>query len=262
MRAIRQGDAWRSAVHALICCLAGASVVAVVVAAGWSCGPASGGEAAAPATSPGQAGLVGWWSFDGGRGSTARDRSGLGNHGAICGAERVPGKVGKGLRFAAGGSCVRIPCRPSLNLGSALSIEAWVCPAEPADVSRVILSKNDEYALRVDKASEGGRISFFPHVGSPAVAWEPRVSSKAAPTSGAWHHVAAVWDGRKERLYLDGVLEAETDRAGRPNPDPYPLMIGNWEYPSCHGTCFGGVLDEVKLWSRALSAEEVARHAE
>lgn len=205
-------------------------------------------------------GLVGSWSFDRDRGNLARDDSGLGNHGLIAGAEHVAGRIGRGLRFSEERSFVKVKCSPSLNLGSALSIEAWFLPVEPIEASRVIVSKNDEYALRIDKLSEGGRISFFPHIGSPAVAWEPRVSSKAAPSPNTWHHVAAVWDGQTEQLYLDGTLEAERERTGKPNPNPYPPMIGNWEYPSCHGTCFGGVLDEVKVWNRALSAEEVMRH--
>lgn len=215
--------------------------------------------ASCPAAAPD--GLVGWWSFDGDRGAVARDRSGHGNHGTIRGAVRVPGRVGQALQFASERACVRVPCRPSLNLGSALTVEAWVRPVAPTDISRVILSKNDEYALRIDKMSEGGKVSFFPHVGSPAVAWEPRVSSCGPLSPGEWHHVAAVWDGRRERLYVDGELQGEVERPGQPNPNPYPLMIGNWEYPSCHGTAFGGSLDEVKVWRRALSAEEVLAHA-
>jgi len=209
---------------------------------------------------PRPVGLVGCWSFDRDRGNVARDESGNGNHGLVVGAERAPGKIGYGLRFSNKRSYVKVWCSPSLNLGMAISVEAWILPGGSCEQSRVIVSKNDEYALRIDKAPEGGRISFFPHIGSPAVSWEPRVSSKEPPTPNQWHHVAAVWDGQTERLYLDGKLEAEKERTGKPNPNPYPVMIGNWEYPSCHGTCFGGVIDEVRIWRRALSEAEVARH--
>ena len=205
--------------------------------------------------------LVGYWSFDHDRGNLARDESGNGNHGLIVGAERVPGKAGRGLRFAKERSYVKVWYRPSLSLGEAISIEAWILPGGPSSQSRVIVSKNDEYALRIDKAPEGGRISFFPHIGSPAVGWEPRVSSTAPPSPNQWHHVVAVWDGRTERLYLDGKLQAEKERTGKPNPNPYPVMIGNWEYPSCHGTCFGGVIDEVRIWGRALTQAEVVAHS-
>jgi len=80
-------------------------------------------------------------------------------------------------------------------------------------------------------------------------------------TPGAWHHVAGTWDEQKLRLYVDGEVQGEVDRPGYPNPNPYPVMIGNFEYPSCHGGAFGGVIDEVRIYQRALSAEEVRDRA-
>ena len=56
-------------------------------------------------------------------------------------------------------------------------------------------------------------------------------------------------------------MQGEVDRPGYPNPNPYPVMIGNFEYPSCHGGAFGGVIDEVRIYQRALSAEEVRDRA-
>lgn len=216
--------------------------------------------------SPGSAaprflGLVGSWSFDHDRGNVIRDESGCGNHGLAVQAPHVAGKVGLALRFAQPQSHVKVWCAPELNLGSSVTLEAWIFPVAPGPASRVIIAKNDEYALRIDKRSEGGRLSFFPHVGRPAVTWEPRVSSRTPLSAGVWHHVAAVWNGRWERLYVDGRLEAEKSRTGQPNPNPYPVMIGNWEYPSCHGTCFGGLIDEVRIWSRPLTAREITAHA-
>jgi hypothetical protein len=61
---------------------------------------------------------------------------------------------------------------------------------------------------------------------------------------------------------VDGKLDGETDRTGRPNPNPYPVMIGNFEYPSCHGGAFGGVIDEVRIHQRALAADEVLHRAQ
>jgi len=109
----------------------------------------------------------------------------------------------------------------------------------------------------MDKNSEGGRISFFVQVGTPGVTWEPRVSTKAPPTLNAWHHVVATWDGKQLRMYLDGELQAERNRVGLPNPNPYPVMIGNFEYPSCHGGNFGGLIDEVRIYNRAITEREV-----
>lgn len=199
----------------------------------------------------GEKGLVGHWRFDEAWGRRVKDASGHGNHGIVVGAKRVEGKLGRALSFAEPGSYVKIPCRPSLNLGEAISIEAWIRPRDISGQSRIIVSKNDEYLLRIDNPREGNRLSFFVHVGSPAVAWEPRVSSKEAPAVGEWQHVLAVWDGTESRLYVNGKLVGRKPRAGKPNPNPYPIMIGNWEYPSCHGTHFGGAIDEVRIYNYA-----------
>jgi len=219
------------------------------------------GRAAVPAPDPvGDRGLVAHWRFDEEKGRGIKDSSGFGNGGELIGARRVAGKVGRALSFEAPDSLVKIPCSASLNLGDALSIEAWICPRDISEFSRILVSKNDEYALRIDNPREGNRISFFVHVGQPAVTWEPRVSSQGTPTLNVWHHVVATWDGAESRLYLNGELVGTRERVGKPNPNPYPVMIGNWEFPSWHGAHFGGLIDEVRVYNRALTADEVREH--
>ena len=207
-------------------------------------------------------GLVAEFAFEEGEGRKLVDTSGLEQRARATDVEWVKGYSGRGLRFADAGSAVRVSCRRSLNLDQAITLEAWVLPGPSSDQSRIIIAKNDEYLLRIDKASEGGRVSFFVQVGSPAVTWEPRVSSEGPLTPGAWHHIAGTWDGQKLRLYVGGQLHGETDRTGRPNPNPYPVMVGSFEYPSCHGGAFGGVIDEVRIYRRALRAEQVRRKAQ
>lgn len=197
------------------------------------------------------------FAFDEGDGRRALDASVHQRHAVVRRVVWVPGKHGTAISFADPEAAVRVPRRPWLNLGSQLTLEAWIFPTVADEQSRIIIAKNDEYLLRMDKLSEGGRLSFFVHVGSPAVTWEPRVSSPAPPPLHRWTHVVATWDGARLRLYLNGELQAETERTGSPNPNPYPVMIGNFEYPSCHGGNFGGLLDEVRIYDRALSAEQV-----
>jgi hypothetical protein len=214
----------------------------------------------APPTSPD--GLVAEFAFEEGGGRKLVDTSGLEQRARATDVEWVKGHRGRGLRFADADSAVRISSRRSLNLDQAITLEAWVLPGPSSDESRIIIAKNDEYLLRVDKAAEGGRVSFFVQVGSPAVTWEPRVSSEGPLTPGVWRHIAGTWNGQKLRLYIDGQVRGEKDRTGRPNPNPYPVMIGNFEYPSCHGGAFGGVIDEVRIYRRALRADEVLRRAQ
>ena len=196
------------------------------------------------------------FDFDEGSGSRARDSSPHGQIARIHQADWARGLDGSALSFARPEAAVRVPSRRWLQLGSQLSLSAWIYPTIADGHSRIIIAKNDEYLLRMDKQAEGGRISFFVQVGAPAVTWEPRVCSKAPPTLHAWHHVAATWDGARLRLYLDGELQGETPRSGFPNPNPYPAMIGNFEYPSCHGGNFGGLIDQVRIHARALTPAE------
>ena len=203
--------------------------------------------------------IVAELAFEEGEGRKLVDTSGFEQRARAVDVEWVKGHSGRGLRFAHSGSVVRVSSRRSLNLDQAITIEAWVLPGPSSDESRIIIAKNDEYLLRIDKAPEGGRVSFFVHVGSPAVTWEPRVSSEGPLTPGVWHHIAGTWDGRKLRLYVDGEPDGETGRKGHPNPNPYPVMVGNFDYPSCHGGAFGGVIDEVRIYRRALRAEQVRR---
>ena len=215
---------------------------------------------AAPPTSV--EGLVAEFAFEEGEGRKPVDTSGLEQRARAADVEWVQGPSGRALRFADPGSAVRISSRRSLNLDQAITLEAWVLPGPSSEESRIIIAKNDEYLLRIDKASEGGRVSFFVQVGSPAVTWEPRVSSEGPLTPDVWHHIAGTWDGQKLRLYADGEPHGETDRTGYPNPNPYPVMVGNFEYPSCHGGAFGGAIDDVRIYRRALRAEEVREEAQ
>ncbi len=203
---------------------------------------------------------VAWFSLDEGARYRAADSSEYRHAGFVRAPHWVDGKVGRALCFPDSRSAVRVSSRRQLKLGEQISIVAWIKTraADAAeDISRIIVAKNDEYLLRIDKPSEGGRISFFCHVGSPAVTWEPRVSSSTPPTPDVWHHVAVTWDGKALRLYLDAELQAERERTGMPNPNPYPVMIGNFEYPSCHGGNFGGCIDEVGIYAEALSHAEI-----
>lgn len=89
-----------------------------------------------------------------------------------------------------------------------------------------------------------------------------------ALTAGQWHHVAAVVEeGRRVSLYLDGKEYAAREVPGaKLATNDHPLRIG-WEAwggdPPKGETPgpFRGLIDEVKIWARLLSAEEIAAEA-
>jgi hypothetical protein len=86
------------------------------------------------------------------------------------------------------------------------------------------------------------------------------VMGKTAITRGEWHHVAATYDGMKWRLFVDGTLDAEATANAMPRADSiHPFAIGT--AIASDGVPHGflqGAVDELRLWNRARSADEIA----
>lgn len=158
------------------------------------------------------------------------DASGRGNTAAGTSARFVEGHQGQGL--VTGQEPIVVPDCGDVRLAAGMRIDCWVRIDASHPAGQQILFKDDEYILRVDPASEGGRLSFFVNLGG----MEPRVSSRSAPVKGAWHHVVAAWDGQAISLEVDGQTTRKA-RAGTPEPSSEPLRIGPIE----------GVIDELRL---------------
>ena len=78
-----------------------------------------------------------------------------------------------------------------------------------------------------------------------------------APSAGAWHHIVGTFNGTQGRLYVDGSLVAGPTSAAFSLPNVFS-EIGT--YNNASGAKFGGSLDEVAVYNRALSATEVLNH--
>ncbi len=73
-----------------------------------------------------------------------------------------------------------------------------------------------------------------------------------------WTHIAATFNGTTNRIYMNGILAASAPGTHGPATSP-PLRIGTSGTCSAAGTSFGGRLDEVAIFDRALSASEILR---
>ena len=74
---------------------------------------------------------------------------------------------------------------------------------------------------------------------------------------GTWHHVAAVYDGTSHANYLDGVEVGRNSNPITPEPGPMSLKIG--ARGDDRADRFIGLIDEVALYDRALTANEIAQ---
>lgn len=179
-------------------------------------------------------------------GGTVRDMSGNGHDGTVHDPLRVRGRIGKALRFDGAEDLDRVlnvPDAPGLRPGSALTVEAWFKPDkehdETCDIWAKVLDSADAsfgvstHAFRV----RAGGADHGEYYGSMPVGW--------------WHF-AVTYDGSKLRLYAGGELAIEYEVTGDLDYDAGPLRIGG-------GTqnCFSGIVDEFRLYRRALTAEEI-----
>jgi hypothetical protein len=213
-----------------------------------------------------RASVVGEWAFDEGDGQVVHDLSGLGLVGQLGiaasadGADPawVPGVAGWALRFD-GGDAVVLPDSRMLE-PQQVSIEAWVRRQGSPGAYAYVVSKG---ARACDAGSYGlytgaGRgLAFYIADGAAYT-----VSPAAPPArvwDGAWHHVVGTFDGHSVRFFIDGGQVADgspTDRSigyGIQSTAPY---IGTYRGGCVLG--FTGDIDDVRIWSSALSAAAVA----
>lgn len=204
-----------------------------------------------PAPSP-DAGLVGAWGFDETAGTTAADSSGKGNAGTISGATRVTaGRRGGALAFNGEDNWVTVPGSASLRLGEALTLEGWAYPTAGGSSWRAMMVKETTTGLAWALYPAGDRGVPGGHVASTSEHW---ASAAAKPRLNAWTHYAVTYDGAQIRLYVNGVLAGSRAQSGPVAAGSRPLRFGG---TAMWPEWFEGRLDELRVYDRALSAEEI-----
>ncbi|RZN42511.1 MAG: DUF11 domain-containing protein [Methanosarcinales archaeon] len=203
-------------------------------------------------------GLVAEWRFDEGSGSVLVDSSGNGNDGVIYGATWVEGKCEGALRFDGVDDYVDCGSDASLEFGtSTFTIETWVKTTDTTtDGWKGIVGRWDD--------SNGYWLQYAPSTGAWAFGWHG--STFLNPTKrigdGNWHHVVSKRVGlTSAELYIDGAFIGSRTDLPRTSSDTIdPLSMGRLS--SGYGRYFKGIIDEVLIYNRALTAEEIKQHYE
>jgi hypothetical protein len=202
----------------------------------------------------GAAGPVAAYGFSEGQGSTTANSAGSSLSGSVSGATWVDGKFGKALRFTGQStSRVTIADSPLLRFTSAFTLSAWVNPgtSQPAEPT-VIFKQNPgdlAYALYGSGAGVGAN-AFVRIAGNYRSAVAP-----AAIPANTWSHLATTYDGSTLSMYVNGALVGSASVSGPVDTGSGVLRIGNNSIWSGEG--FVGVIDEVRIYDRALSATEL-----
>jgi len=198
-----------------------------------------------------QSDLVAYWKFDEGTGITASDSSGNGNHGTLVnGPQWSTGIAGKALYFNGSNNNVLVPDSNSLDLTGPYTLSAWVNPATPFADFRSILVKNYRYYLYssvVGYCGDGTPLGGFSGVDNNIVC-----DSISIPAN-TWTNISLAYDGLTLTLYRNGVSVASSTASEQISPTPGTLQIGASEY----GEFFKGLIDEVRVYNRALTSSEI-----
>jgi len=196
--------------------------------------------------------LVLYLSFDEGAGGTAGDSSLYGFDGKITGAKWVNGKFGEALEFNGVGDFV-VPDNPNLLLPDAGTLMAWAnisTESGHASWPRIMIKANtnggtDGYDFLFDRENAYA-IRFC--IGGVCTSYE-------AVETDSWHHVAVTYDGKTILVYLDGENVGEGAQAAAAiDTTGSDLQIGNG---IAADRAYNGILDEIRIWSRALSEDEI-----
>src|SRR3989344_5328974 len=214
-------------------------------------------------------GLVGFWSFDAPdmAGNSAYDRSGSNNTGTLTnGPTRQIGKIGQALSFDGVNDVVSVLDSVSLDsTRNAFTVSAWIYDNDVddgVDDDRHILDKGDE-GTNVNNTfrlglSDSKQINIAIFDGSSSnTAYGP------TPVSfQTWSHVTAVFNGNNITVYLNGVAGTPVVKTIGTLFDAGNLAIGRQSAADCaspYSSCWKGQIDDVRIYNRALSADEIKR---
>ena len=199
-------------------------------------------------------GLVLYFPLDEGAGDTANDVSEYGHHGVIDNPSWTDGKFNGALAFAGPDSASFITVESSDNLNvNEMTFMAWIY-SNSWEGTRQIVGKSVHGGC-------SGRTQYglFSEKGVFRLRFETAGGRKDVdadlPETGAWVHVAFSNDGATARLYINGEEASSGDMPGELNANADPWRLAqDCDRPN---NVFDGSIDEVRLWNRALSTDEI-----
>jgi len=209
----------------------------------------------AVANQGGASNLVGHWTFNGGdmTATTAFDKSGSGNTLTANAGQRLAGKVGQayGARATSADRASAVQSG-SLNSFSTQTVSLWVRTPVPS-AAQIALRKTSNAPQNVYQLDTNG--SKFRYIVGVAGVLDVATSNTTV-VANKWYHVVGTYDGTKVRLYVNGVEDATPqDQTGTINTGTTNSMFLMGDE---NGTnLFSGIVDDVRIYSRALSADEV-----
>ncbi len=250
----RLAPSWRSS----LCSTLSASALGAFALSACSSNPSANPHAdpsATPTTNAAQtasalsvtSGLVAHYTFEQ---ADARDDSGNGHDGNSIGTPSFPNERGGRAVFLDGNAeAISIPSAPELTPTSALTACAWVKPDVLTWPTRILQLGSSGYQLYFTDA----RVIFV----LPGVSAEARGTSSGYLRVHEWNHVCGTSDGVTASIYINGQLDSSFAAPSSLRVVNEPLVLGSTHNANAIDYV-RGYLDDVAIYSRALSSSEVA----
>jgi len=202
--------------------------------------------------------LILYLPFDEGSGNKAGDVSRYGNHGELKGGPKwVAGKFGKALEFNGTSNWVEVPHADILTVDTAVTVMAWIKAkrltggASKAQWAGIVTKSNNPRSYSFYATTGGGGALHFSSMGGS--------TSGLKVALNEWQHVVAQHTGKSHIYYVNGEPAGEFDgKAALPGKKDTANVVIAKSHESSRE--FEGIIDEVRIWNRILSAKEVTHH--
>lgn len=204
--------------------------------------------------------LVSWWPGEG----NANDIADANNGTLQGGATFATGRVGQAFSFDGNGDFVQVPDSANLDITDKITLDAWIKTSGTNDFSGIVgkIGSIDPdtrkgYLLGVNALSKLRCDMVLDRSSAPCcIQGQGTAVSTTSVEGGNWHHVACTYDGAEVKVYVDGVLEATVAYTNGIGLNNEPLRIGRDPF-SAPNRDFNGLIDEVEVFNRALTDDEI-----
>ncbi len=196
-------------------------------------------------------GLVGWWPFNG----NANDESGNGNNGTNSGATISEDRFGNPNKaFVFNGTSSRIVTKNIPDLSRNFSMSAWFNTQSLVPWGTILDCRTSTNAgIGIEHNS---KVSFTTSKGP---SYDIFYANFVLQTN-AWVHVIAIYDGVQKLIYINGQLDNVLTYNLPLLSTTEPFVFGDRGVsPSGPGNYFKGKIDDIAIWNRALTADEVSK---
>jgi hypothetical protein len=205
-------------------------------------------------------GLVGYWPFNG----NANDESGNGNNGTVNGATLTSdrlGNVGSSYSFDGTNSFIQILNSNSLNFTEG-TINLWFNTSQSNFMSlieRTIYTNatNENWAMGINETSSGDFTLYTKHNSNcqPGIGWQSNTTNQPLSINN-WHMITGVIKSSVTEIYIEGILVQTFNTPSIIDVCGGDIQIGrHWSYDPRY---FNGSLDDIAIYNRALTPQEIA----